>query len=389
MNVAVFSTKNWVRDAFDRINLTKGLSLTFLEPRLTYDTAALAQGHDAVCIFVNDQADSRVLDRLHSLGVKLIALRCAGFNNVDLKRASELGMGVVRVPAYSPYAVAEHTLGLALSLNRKFHKAYSRVRDGNFALDGLLGFDIHGKTIGIIGTGKIGQIFAQLMTGFGGRILAYDRFPNPELEKKGLLEYVDLGTLYGESDIISLHCPLNHETYHIINDYAINSMKPGVMILNTSRGPLIDSNAVINGLKSGRVGYLGLDVYEEEGDLFFEDLSNQVIQDDTFVRLQTFPNVLITGHQAFFTREAVDNIAQTTLENICEYSQKGASKNEVRHQSVLGSQGERAGTNAGGAAPGAGGNGRDGGGSGETPTKKAPGTSEAGLQDNARKGVKK
>ncbi|WP_081942218.1 2-hydroxyacid dehydrogenase [Spirochaeta lutea] len=389
MNVAVFSTKNWVRDAFDRINLTKGLSLTFLEPRLTYDTAALAQGHDAVCIFVNDQADSRVLDRLHSLGVKLIALRCAGFNNVDLKRASELGMGVVRVPAYSPYAVAEHTLGLALSLNRKFHKAYSRVRDGNFALDGLLGFDIHGKTIGIIGTGKIGQIFAQLMTGFGGRILAYDRFPNPELEKKGLLEYVDLGTLYGESDIISLHCPLNHETYHIINEYAINSMKPGVMILNTSRGPLIDSNAVINGLKSGRVGYLGLDVYEEEGDLFFEDLSNQVIQDDTFVRLQTFPNVLITGHQAFFTREAVDNIAQTTLENICEYSQKGACKNEVRHQSVLGSQGDRAGTNAGGSAAAAGGTGRDRGGSGQAPAKKAPGNSEAGLQDNARKGAKK
>src|SRR5690606_15342603 len=209
-----------------------------------------------------------------------------------------------RVPAYSPFAVAEHALGMILTLNRKFHRAFSRVRDGNFSLDGLLGFDVHHKTVGVIGTGKIGQVFAKIMKGFDCRVLGYDKFPNPEFEKQGLFEYVELSALYEQSDIISLHCPLTFDTYHLINEYAIASMKQDVMIINTSRGPLIDSNAVIQGLKSGRIGYLGLDVYEEEDDLFFEDLSGQVIQDDTFVRLLTFPNVLITGHQAFFSREA-------------------------------------------------------------------------------------
>jgi D-lactate dehydrogenase len=292
-------------------------------------TVALAKEYDAICVFVNDSLQSPVLETLSETGVKLIALRCAGFNNVDVNKASELGLGVVRVPAYSPYAVAEHTLGLILSLNRKFHKAFTRVRDGNFALDGLLGFDLHNKTVGVIGTGKIGQIFIDLVKGFSCEVLAYDKYPNKELQTSGL-KYVDLHELYSKSDVISLHCPLNHDTYHIINDYAINSMKQNVMIVNTSRGKLIDTGAVINGLKSGKVGYLGLDVYEEEEALFFEDLSETVIQDDQFVRLQTFPNVLITAHQAFFTKEAVNNIARTTFENIKEYFENGNSKNEVK-----------------------------------------------------------
>jgi D-lactate dehydrogenase len=261
--------------------------------------------------------------------VALIALRCAGFNNVDVDAAAHAGVGVVRVPAYSPYAVAEHTVGLILALNRKLHKSYSRVRDYNFALDGLLGFDLHGKTVGVTGTGKIGQIFAKLMMGFGCKILAYDKYPSKELEGQGV-QYADLPELYENSDIISLHCPLTHGTYHIINEYAIGLMKKDVMIINTSRGPLIDTGAVIGGLKSGKVGYLGLDVYEEEEELFFEDLSQKVIQDDQFVRLQTFPNVLITAHQAFFTKEAVSNITRTTLENIKEYLEKGGTVNEVK-----------------------------------------------------------
>jgi D-lactate dehydrogenase len=292
-------------------------------------TLPLAKGYDAICVFVNDVVHAPVIEGLKENGVKLIALRCAGFNNVDIGKAADLGMGVVRVPAYSPYAVAEHSLGLILTLNRKFHKAYTRVRDGNFALDGLLGFDLHDKTIGIIGTGRIGQIFIKLIKGFSCEVLAYDKFPNKEVEASGV-KYVGLQELYSKSDVISLHCPLNHETYHIINEYAIESMKDNVMIVNTSRGKLIDTGAVIDGLKAGKVGYLGLDVYEEEEDLFFEDLSDTVIQDDQFVRLQTFPNVLITAHQAFFTKEAINNIARTTFENIKDYFGKGKSQNEVK-----------------------------------------------------------
>ncbi len=335
MKLAVFSTKNWVRSAFDQAVGTSELELNYLEPRLDIHTVSLAAGHDAVCVFVNDVLDAQVVRRLAELGVKTIALRCAGFNNVDIKVAYELGIHVVRVPAYSPYAVAEHAVGLILALNRRYHRAYNRIREGNFSLDGLLGFDIHGKTVGIIGTGKIGQIFAGIIQGFGTRVLAYDKYPSEDLKSKGV-EYVELKQLYEQSDIISLHCPLNHETYHIINEYAIKDMKRGVTVINTSRGPLIDSNAVINGLKSGQIAYLGLDVYEEEGDLFFEDLSDQVIQDDTFVRLQTFPNVLITAHQAFFTREAVDNIADTTVANLAELYNAGECKNAVLPESAYG-----------------------------------------------------
>lgn len=326
--VAVFSNKKWVSDAFNLMNEKYQYDLTYFEPRLYEKTAKLANGFDAVCVFVNDHVNGEVVRILKEEGVKLIALRCAGFNNVDIDAATKNDIGVVRVPAYSPYAVAEHTLGLMLCLNRKLHKAYSRVRDYNFALDGLLGFDLHGKTVGIIGTGKIGQILINMLLGFGCKVLAYDKFPNTELKAKGV-QYVELSELYSMSHIISLHCPLTHETYHIINEYAIQSMRDHVMIINTSRGKLIDTVAMIKGLKSEKIGYVGLDVYEEEEDLFFEDLSETVIQDDLFVRLQTFPNVLITAHQAFFTKEAIDNITQTTFENIREYMMEGSSRNEV------------------------------------------------------------
>jgi D-lactate dehydrogenase len=328
MKITVFNTKKWVIDSFTEINKEYKFTLDFQEARLCKNTTILAKGSDAVCVFVNDDLKANVLEGLKNEGVKLIALRCAGFNNVDINKAKELGFEVARVPAYSPYAVAEHSVGLILSLNRKFHKAYSRVRDGNFALDGLLGFDLYNKTIGVIGTGKIGKIFIDIMKGFGCEILAYDKFPDEDLKAQGL-KYVPLEELYRKSDVISLHCPLTHETYHLINEMAIESMKDNVMIINTSRGKLIDSMAAISGLKSKKIGYLGLDVYEEEEDLFFEDLSETVIQDDQFVRLQTFPNVLITSHQAFFTKEAVANIASTTLENIKEYKELGKCKNSV------------------------------------------------------------
>lgn len=329
MKIAVFSTKRWVRDSFEKTNKAYSYELTYFDARLGPETAMLARGHDAVCAFVNDEVGAEVLDTLAAENVGIVAMRCAGYNNVDVQRAGELNIPVVRVPAYSPHAVAEHALGLILSLNRRFHRAYGRVRDGNFALDGLLGFDMHGKTVGVIGTGRIGQVFAGLLSGFGCRILAYDVYPNHEWAEEHAIRYVSLQELYRESDIISLHCPLTHETYHLINDYAIRSMKHGVMIVNTSRGPLIDTEAVIAGLKSGTVGYLGLDVYEEEEELFFEDLSDQVIQDDTFVRLQAFPNVLITAHQAFFTREAIESIAEVTFANIRDVSETGQSENMV------------------------------------------------------------
>ncbi len=328
IKIAVFNNKRWVQDSFTETNKDYNYDLDYLESRLYSKTTKLAQGSDVVCVFVNDELKPDVLQKLKGIGVKLIALRCAGFNNVDIEKAKELGLEVVRVPAYSPYAVAEHTLGLILSLNRKFHKAYGRVRDGNFALDGLLGFDLHGKTIGVIGTGKIGQIFIGLMKGFGCQIIAYDKYPNKELEKNGV-QYVSLNELYNKSDVISLHCPLTYETYHMINTMAIEEMKDNVMIINTSRGKLIDTAAAINGLKSKKIGYLGLDVYEEEEALFFEDLSETVIQDDQFVRLQTFPNVLITSHQAFFTKEAIGNISATTFANIKEYFDTGSSSNSV------------------------------------------------------------
>lgn len=332
MRIVVYSTKAWVRDAFDRSNERYGFDVQYLDTRLDATTAPLADGAEAVCVFVNDTADKETLRVLAESGVKMVALRSAGFNNVDLHAAREYGLTVARVPAYSPYAVAEHTVALILALNRRLYRAYNRVREGNFALDGLLGFDVHGKTVGVIGTGKIGEIFARIISGFGVTLLGYDRFPRDELRELGM-EYVGLEELYRRSDIVSLHCPLNHETYHLINDYAINSLKRGAMVVNTSRGPLIDSTAVIDGLKEGKIGSVALDVYEEEADLFFEDLSDQVIQDDTFVRLLTFPNVLITAHQAFFTAEAVTNISDTTFENLAEFAEKNACRNciDVEH----------------------------------------------------------
>ncbi|MCG8451812.1 MAG: 2-hydroxyacid dehydrogenase [Spirochaetales bacterium] len=327
MKLAVFSTKKWVKESFSRVD-TAPLEIVYFEAALNEETALLARDNDAVCVFVNDVVNAAVLRELAAGGVKTVALRCAGFNNVDLKAAEEMGISVCRVPAYSPYAVAEHALGLIMSLNRKYHRAYSRVREGNFSLDGLMGFDLHGKTVGVIGTGKIGRVFIDILSGFGVNILAYDAYPSPEAKAKGV-QYVSLERLYRESDIISLHCPLTHETYHLINSFAIETMKDGVMLINTSRGPLIDTAAVIGGLKSGKIGSVGLDVYEEEGDLFFEDLSDEVIQDDTFVRLQTFPNVLITSHQAFFTKEAVDNIRDTTFNNLRALAQGEELPNKV------------------------------------------------------------
>ncbi|GEN29565.1 lactate dehydrogenase [Halovibrio variabilis] len=314
MRIAVFSAKPYDRTFLTRANAAERHSISFFDARLTVDTAPLAKGFDGVCAFVNDNLEAAVLHQLHGHGTTLVALRSAGFNHVDLAAAERLGMTVVRVPAYSPHAVAEHAVALLLSLNRLTYRAYNRVREGNFALDGLLGFDLYGKTVGVIGTGHIGLIFADIMHGFGCQIVASDPFPSPDA--KSFVEYVPLETLYAQADIISLHCPLTSDTDHLIDAHAIAQMKPGVMLINTGRGRVVDTQAVIAGLKSGKIGRLGLDVYEEEEQLFFEDLSQGVIDDDQFMRLTTFHNVLITGHQAFFTAEALTNIAETTLANI-------------------------------------------------------------------------
>lgn len=320
MRVAVFSTKPYDQQFLTAANKAFGHELVFFEPRLCRETCRLAEGFPAVCVFVNDELDAYVLLFLAKNGTKLVALRCAGFNNVDLRAAEELQLTVTRVPAYSPQAVAEHTVGLILALGRKLHKAYNRVREGNFSLDGLLGFDLHRQTVGIIGTGKIGLCVARALGGFGCRLLAYDPFPNPEVEKLGAT-YVSLPELFAHSDIITLHCPLVPETWHLINEEAIAQMKRGVMIINTSRGALIDTRAAIRALKTGKIGAMGLDVYEEEADLFYENLSDQVIQDDTFARMLTFPNVIVTAHQAFFTRGAMEAIARETLANITAFEQ--------------------------------------------------------------------
>jgi D-lactate dehydrogenase len=328
MKVAVFSTKPYDRQYFEAGNESVGHELTYFEARLTRSTVPLAQGFPCVCVFVNDEIDAHVLLQLQQGGTELIALRSSGFNHVDLEAAHQLGIKVVRVPAYSPYAVAEHTIALLMALNRKTHRAYNRVREGNFSLDGLLGFDLHGLTAGVIGTGKIGEATGRILHGFGCHLLGYDLMPNANLEALGM-RYVPLDDLFRESDIISIHCPLTPETYHLINAASISRMKRGVTILNTSRGALIDAQAVLVGLKAGQIGHLGLDVYEEEADLFFEDLSDQIIQDDVFARLLTFPNVVITGHQGFFTEKALANIAQTTLQNISDVESQGASDNEI------------------------------------------------------------
>lgn len=330
MKIAFFSTKPYDRRFFEKANTQYKHEITYFETRLTRQTLKLAEGHECACAFVNDQLDASVLIALAAQGTRLIALRCAGFNNVDINSAKELGISVVRVPAYSPYAVAEHTVGLMLALNRKIYWANSRVKEGNFSLDGLLGFDIRGRTVGLVGTGKIGECVASILHGFGCKIVAYDKFENPVCKEEYGIEYVSLNELFALSDIISLHCPLFTETYHLINMDAIAKMKKGVMIINTSRGALIDARAAIEGLKSEKIGHLGIDVYEEEEELFFEDKSFQILTDDVFARLTTFPNVVITGHQAYFTQEAVASIAQTTLENITAYENGQELVNAVK-----------------------------------------------------------
>ncbi len=329
MRTACFNTKPYDRASFAAANQAGGHALTFLDPALSLETVALAAGFPAVCLFVNDAADRPTLERLAAGGTMVIALRCAGFNNVDLAAATELGLTVVRVPAYSPYATAEHAVGLMLMLNRKLHRAYNRVRDGNFSLDGLLGFDMHGKTVGVIGTGRIGAIACRILNGFGCTVLAHDPTQDPTVAALGV-RYLALDDLLAASDIVTLHTPLTATTRHLIDAPRIARLKPGMMLINTSRGALIDTPAVIDGLKAGRIGALGLDVYEEEAELFFEDLSSAVIQDDVFARLLTFPNVVITGHQAFFTTEALAAIAHTTLDNLSRLERGEACPNQVR-----------------------------------------------------------
>lgn len=328
MRVAMFSTQRYDRESFVKANSGYGHEIKFLKAGLSLETATLAKGFDAVCLFVHDEASREVQEQLKEGGTSTIALRSAGFNNVDLEAASELGIRVVRVPAYSPSAVAEHALALILSLNRKIHRAHARVREGNFSLDGLQGFDVHGKKAGIIGTGRIGALLAKMLVAIGCDVVAHDVHPNLECEALGI-PYVPLEDLFKASDIISLHCPLLPSTRHIVDERAVALMKPGVMLINTSRGELIDTRAVIEGLKSGKIGYLGLDVYEEEEVLFFKDLSNEVIQDDIFARLMTFSNVLITSHQGFLTHEALSQIAETTLKNLSMLERGEKCANEV------------------------------------------------------------
>lgn len=314
MKIAFFDAKPYDIPGFDHYAANTDLEIKYFETKLNEDTVSLAAGFDGVCVFVNDTVNEAVVDRLYELGVKVIALRCAGFNNVDT-RACFGKIHVFRVPAYSPYAVAEHAMALLLSVNRHIHKAYNRTREFNFSLAGLSGFDLHGKTVGIIGTGKIGRIFADICRGFGMKILAYDKFP---VANAGL-DYVSLPELFAQSDVISLHCPLTEETFHMINDETVEQMKPGVVIVNTSRGALIDTESLINGIKVQIIGAACLDVYEEEGDLFYEDFSGNVVQDDKLVRLIAMPNVIVTSHQAFLTKEALHNIAQTTVDNLTKF----------------------------------------------------------------------
>lgn len=336
MKVAVFSAKPYDRKFLSAANEAAGRphDLAFVDAHLSAASVALATGAAVVCPFVNDHVDEATLGALAGQGTRLITLRGAGFNNVDLSAAERLGLAVARVPAYSPWAVAEHAVALMLTLNRKTHRAYARVREGNFSLEGLLGFDMHGRTVGLIGTGRIGLVVARILRGFGCRVLACDPVRNDEVAAIGG-EYVGLDQLLNGADIISLHCPLTPETRHLIDAAAIERMKPGVMLINTSRGAVIETRAAIDGLKDGKIGYLGLDVYEEEGDLFFEDLSEQVIKDDVFARLLTFPNVLITGHQAFFTREALQAIAETTIANISQFERTGTPLHEVTQEQFV------------------------------------------------------
>lgn len=325
MRTILFSTQTYDRDSF--LACSSDLDLHFQPARLTLDTAALAQGHAVVCAFINDDLSAPVLECLAEGGTQLIALRSAGYNHVDLHAAQQLGLTVVRVPAYSPHAVAEHAVALVLALNRRLHRAYNRTREGDFSLHGLTGFDLVGKRVGVVGTGQIGEVFARIMAGFGCALLAYDPYPNPAVEALGG-RYVPLDELLAESDIVSLHCPLNDGTRYLVNSHSLRRMKRGAMLINTGRGALVETPALIEALKSGQLGYLGLDVYEEEANLFFEDRSDLPLQDDVLARLLTFPNVIVTAHQAFLTREALAAIARTTLDNISAWA-SGAPVNRV------------------------------------------------------------
>ncbi|SFT64970.1 D-lactate dehydrogenase [Algoriphagus locisalis] len=328
MKVAFFSTKSYDRQSFDHYLPESSHDFTYFEPKLDHNTVALAKGFDAICTFVNDHLDEKTLKKLSKLGVNTIVLRCAGYNQVDLKTAAELGFKICRVPAYSPEAVAEHALALLMTLSRKTHKAYNRVRENNYSLEGLSGFNINGKTAGVIGTGAIGRAFCKIMLGMGCKVLAYDPYENEELTSLGV-EYLALEELLASSDIISLHCPLTPDTFHLISQKTLAQMKDGVIIINTSRGALIETKAVIKALKSKKVGNLGIDVYEQEEDLFFQNRSEEILQDETIARLMTFTNVLITGHQAFLTNEALAQIATTTLENLDELEAGKKLTNEV------------------------------------------------------------
>ena len=326
MKIAFFDAKPYDRPSFDRYGEAAGIRFKYFDTRLTVDTVELARGFDGVCAFVNDVIDAPVIDRLVEYGVRVIALRCAGFNNVDAKYI-EGKIPVLRVPAYSPYAVAEHAMAMLLTSVRRTHKAYIRTKDFNFSLSGLIGMDLHGKTVGVVGTGKIGQVFIDICRGFGMRVLAYDKYPAEGMD----IEYVSLDTLWRESDVISLHCPLTEETYHMIDEESIGQMKKGVIVINTSRGALIDAEALLAGIKSRKLGAACLDVYEEESELFFEDRSGHIVDDDILARLISMPNVLVTSHQAFLTEEALDNIAQTTVDNIVGCLRDGKRQNEIAY----------------------------------------------------------
>jgi D-lactate dehydrogenase len=334
MNVALFDTHRYDRESFEAANSDFGHAITFLEPRLTAETAPLARGHAAACSFVNDACGAATLEVLVAGGTRLLALRSAGYNHVDLQAAARLKLPVVRVPEYSPYAVAEHAVALALSLNRKIHRAHDRVREWNFSLEGLVGFDLHGKTVGLIGTGRIGQVAARIFRGFGCRLLVHDLKHDEALVSELQARYVPLDELYRESDVISLHVPLTPATRHLVGAKALAAMKRGALLINTGRGALIDSRALIDALKAGHLGGAGLDVYEEEEGVFFHDLSGQVLQDDVLARLITFPNVLVTSHQAFLTREALANIARVTLESLTAFERGQTLIHEVRSASI-------------------------------------------------------
>ncbi|MBR3282730.1 MAG: 2-hydroxyacid dehydrogenase [Ruminococcus sp.] len=324
MKIAFFDTKNYDVAGFEEYGGKHGMKFKFYETKLNADTADLAKGCEAVCVFVNDTVDAAVIDRLCELGVRIIALRCAGYNNVDIAYAKDR-ITVVRVPAYLPYAVAEHAMALLLTSIRRIHKAYIRTRDFNFSLNGLTGFDLHGKTVGVVGTGKIGRIFIDICRGFGMKIIAYDKFP----AKDSGIDYVELDELFSCSDIISFHCPLTEDTYHLISRETVGQLKKGVVLLNTSRGALIDAEALLEGIKSRQIGAACLDVYEEEGDVFFNDFSGHIIADDVLARLISMPNVIVTSHQAFLTEEALNNIAETTVANLLAFSNGEKSGNEL------------------------------------------------------------